>query len=250
MYTAFAAVYDRLMGEVDYPAWAALYEKLLTEAGVPCGAAVTECACGTGSLTLPLSARYRMTGVDLSEDMLSVAARRAREQGKFIPFVAQDMRALALHRQQDAVLCTCDGVNYLLTEDDLLAFFTRARAALKAGGALIFDLSTPYKLREVLGNNTLFESREDWAYIWQNAWDGEKNTAELALDIFVKSGEKYDRLCETQTQRAWTAEELAGALKRAGFRLIKTVGARGEALRPDDERWHLVAKPEETAETV
>ena len=113
MYTAFAAVYDRLMRDVDYEAWARHYARLLAGAHVH-GGNVCECACGTGSLTLPLRRLgYRMTGVDLSRDMLSQAAQKARDAGLEIPFVCQDMCHLQLHRRQDAILCTCDGVNYL-----------------------------------------------------------------------------------------------------------------------------------------
>ncbi len=155
MYTAFAAVYDRLMRDVDYEAWARHYARLLAGAHVH-GGNVCECACGTGSLTLPLRRLgYRMTGVDLSRDMLSQAAQPARDAGLEIPFVCQDMCHLQLHRRQDAILCTCDGVNYLTTPDRARHFFRAAYAQLKPGGALIFDVSTPEKLSGTLGDHTL-----------------------------------------------------------------------------------------------
>ncbi|MBQ9300601.1 MAG: class I SAM-dependent methyltransferase, partial [Clostridia bacterium] len=91
MYTAFATVYDRLMQSVDYDGWAAYYAQMLKRRGVESGS-VCECACGTGSLTVRLQRLgYAMTGVDLSQEMLSVAAAKARENGVFIPFVLQDM---------------------------------------------------------------------------------------------------------------------------------------------------------------
>ena len=151
MYTAFASVYDKLMADVDYRAWAAFYQTLLTLYGLRAGK-VCECACGTGSLTIPLSEMgYQMTGADLSEEMLFEASQKARKAGAMIPFVKQDMRQLRLHRQMDAVLCTCDGINYLPTPADVRQFFTAAWAAIRPGGALIFDASTPYKLAQVLG---------------------------------------------------------------------------------------------------
>ena len=78
-----------------------------------------------------------------------------------MPFVQQDMRALNLHRPMDAVLATCDGVNYLLTEEDLLSFFRAAHRAIKPGGALIIDVSTPYKLQHVLCSGLMAEDREN-----------------------------------------------------------------------------------------
>ena len=113
MYADFALVYDRLMAEVDYVSWAELYKNLLFKRNIKNGASIVECACGTGNLSIPLSEYFSVSGVDISEDMLSVAHSKARSHGKRINFIRQDMRELSFHKKQDAVLATCDGVNYL-----------------------------------------------------------------------------------------------------------------------------------------
>lgn len=124
MYTGFAEVYDELMADVKYDEWADFYVKMMAAFGIRTGK-ICECACGTGNLTIPLQKRgFHVTGVDMSQDMLWRAAQKARDAGAAIPFVRQDMRKLHLHRPMDAVLATCDGVNYLLTDEDLLAFST------------------------------------------------------------------------------------------------------------------------------
>ena len=82
------------------------------------GASCVECACGTGSLTVPLSlAGLKMTGVDLSEQMLASAMIKARSRGCAIPFIRQNMVSLSLPSRVHAVLCTCDGLNYLTGDD-------------------------------------------------------------------------------------------------------------------------------------
>ena len=122
MYTGFAEVYDTLMNDVHYGAWADMYARMMTAYGIPRNAKVCECACGTGSLTLPLQQLgYEMMGIDLSQEMLWQAAQKARKAGFGIPFIRQDMRQLRLHRPVDAVLATCDGVNYLLQDVDAAA---------------------------------------------------------------------------------------------------------------------------------
>ena len=74
-YTAFAAGYDRMMGDVDYDGWAKYLDGFLREAGAR---TLLECACGTGSLTVRLGRMgYAVTGADLSEDMLMVARTKA-----------------------------------------------------------------------------------------------------------------------------------------------------------------------------
>ena len=64
MYTGFAEVYDTLMNDVHYGAWADMYARMMTAYGIPRNAKVCECACGTGSLTLPLQQLgYEMMGM-------------------------------------------------------------------------------------------------------------------------------------------------------------------------------------------
>ena len=248
MYTAFAAVYDRLMQSVDYDGWAEYYAQLLRRCHIESGS-VCECACGTGSLTVRLQRLgYAMTGIDLSQEMLSVAARKAREHGVMIPFVRQDMRRLTLHKRQQAVLCTCDGLNYLTTPDQARQFFRAAFAALKPGGALIFDLSSPYKLQNTLGDSALGSQEEDIAYIWQNAWHPRTHTVDMRLSIFVRGADgRYERLEERQRQRAHSREELTQYLTEAGFTGIRFYGDRTlRAPTAKEARWHVTAmRPKE-----
>ena len=243
MYTEFSLIYDRLMQDVDYPAWARHYQALLLERGIA-GGRVCECACGTGSLTIPLSqAGYRMTGVDLSEGMLACAMAKAREAGQDIPFVLQDMRKLKLHRPQDAVLATCDGVNYLLGPAPVQAFFMAAHAALRQGGALAFDVSTPEKLAGTLGDNTLTYLADDAAYIWENTHDRRTRVTGMHLAVFTRRIDgAYDRTEETQEQRAHTREELEAWLTQTGFGDIRVYGeTRLAPPRAGDKRWHITA---------
>ena len=244
MYQSFAGVYDALMAQVDYAAWAAHYDRLMQLCGVKKGAKCVECACGTGSITLPLKKMgYQMTGVDLSEEMIARAMERARKEGLLIPFIRQDMCQLLLPRKTECILATCDGVNYLTTPEKTQQFFAAAFAALKPGGALIFDVSSQYKLQNTLGNNTLTCDDEDFAYIWHNRYDGEKALVHMALSIFHKRSDgAFDRMEEIQVQRAHTLAELTGWLQDAGFEKVQAFGnLRMTQPRQNDERLHICA---------
>ena len=250
MYTSFAEVYDQLMDNVNYERWADFYRELLWANGVQQGGKVCECACGTGGLTLPLVRRgYQMTGVDLSQEMLWIAAQKARKQGVGMPFIQQDMRSLHLHRQMDAVLATCDGVNYLLTDEDVRAFFQAAYATMRPGGVLIFDISTPWKLENVLGNELIVEDREDVTYMWQNRFSKKTGICDMALCFFLleKDG-RYRRIDETQRQRAHTREGLTALLSGCGYVDIHVYGnSRMEAPRDKEQRWHFTARKPQDA---
>lgn len=244
MYTSFAEVYDQLMDNVDYESWADFYRSLLISHGLT-GHKVCECACGTGGLTIPLNRRgLQMTGIDLSQEMLWIAAQKARKQGLGIPFIQQDMRKLRLHRQMDAVIATCDGVNYLLTDADVLAFFRAAYDALAPGGLIAFDVSTPWKLKNVLGNELICEDREDVTYFWQNRWHEKTAMVDMTLCFFLREKDgRYRRIEESQKQKAHQAETLQHLLGEAGFVEPRVYGnSRLEAPRDKEQRWHFVAR--------
>lgn len=245
MYQDFAEIYDRLMDNVDYEAWAEYYARLLSIYGIKSGK-VCECACGTGSLTLPLyRAGFQMTGVDLSREMLWQAAQKARKHGMAIPFVQQDMKTLNLHKPMDAVLATCDGVNYLQTEEELKSFLRAAKRSIRPGGALIFDVSTPHKLRDQLcgGSGLICEDSDEITYFWQNRWNARTASVEMTLVFFVKDPDgRYRRLEELQRQKAWDMQTLKQALLFAGFRGVCLYGdGTLNPAREEDLRWHICA---------
>lgn len=221
-YGRFAAVYDELMRGVDYEGWADYLAGLLCEGGVPAGGAVVDCACGTGEITLRLQKRgYSLTGADRSVEMLAAAQKKARSAGIKIPFIEQDMRALCVHKPVDAVVCACDGVNYLLDGRDVHAFFTAAHTALKPGGVLLFDVSSAYKLENVLGMNTFGEDTGECVYLWRNAFDPQTRLLEMELSFFTPTGDgKYERFDETHVQRAHAAEDLIETLEACEYEIL------------------------------
>ena len=221
-YQAFAAYYDRLMMDVDYALWADYLKDLLYENGVLPGESVLDCACGTGELTLRLhTSGYRMTGADISVQMLEIALQKARKAGAKIAFVQQELQSVRVHKQVAAITCACDGVNYLLSKEDVFSFFCAANRALKDGGVLLFDVSSAYKLEHVLGGQTFGEDEPDCTYLWQNCFDPKSRLLEMRLAFFTPDGKgAYTRFDERHVQRAHTQDELTELLSRAGFTVM------------------------------
>ena len=240
-YRGFAAVYDLLMDDFDYPAWAAYYLALLKRAGIE-PRTLCDCACGTGSLSVEFArGGLRVTGVDVAPEMLEAAAEKARKRGAQVQFVCQDMTKLRLPRPVDAIVCGCDGVNYLTGDAQLRAFFRAAHDALRPGGALAFDISSPYKLRHVLGDNFFFEERDEAAYLWQNSLEGDIVTMDLTFFLRESDG-RYRRVAETHRQRAHEPEGLVHILSECGFEGIEIFGDKSFAApEPEEKRVHLLA---------
>lgn len=225
-YSNFAYVYDRLMEDVDYDGWVDYIEGLLKlENHKP--KRILELACGTGNITIPLSKRgYEIMGVDISQDMLSVADDKASEAGERIIFLEQDMRELEVEDGgYDCVLCLCDGINYVTEVEDLHKVFHLVYESLSQEGLFIFDVSSYYKLKNILGENTFGENLGDLCYLWENYFNEDTDTIEMDLTLFIQEGRLFKKMEEYHLQRAYRVEELTAALKKAGFNNITSYNA-------------------------
>ena len=249
LYERFSTVYDRLMRDVDYDAWARCLDGLIRGFQPASANAILECACGTGELTWRLDQiGYNVVASDLSADMLRVAEEKCRKRGLRIPFVCQDMTKLSFERPFDAVIAACDGVNYLLTDRALHDFFRSAWDCLKPGGLLLFDVSSAYKLENVLGLNTFADDGEDVAYIWKNMYDPKSALLEMNLSFFVRKNGVYERFGEKQLQRAYTVAELTRALNDCGYDILGAYEAfTDNAAAPDSERIQMIARKNDHA---
>ena len=242
-YTDFAYVYDALMKrDVDYEKWADYIENLFDICGVN-PELVCDVACGTGGMTLPLARRgYDMTGVDVSEDMLNVAREKA--EGLNILFLNQSMTKIDLYGTMGAFLCMIDGINYVLSPKSLLQFFTRIKTCFMDSRApFIFDISSEYKLKNIIGSNTFVHSEKDIFYTWQNRWIEKKRLSDMFLTFFVREDKVYRRFEERHLQRAWSKEEITYLLRKAGFARIDTYGELSfEKPKENEERIVFVAR--------
>ena len=241
-YGRFAKYYDAMMHDVDREAWADYLDGLLKEANAH---DVRDCACGTGAMTIALHKRgYHVIGNDVSPEMLMEARNNAFKAGsREIIFICEDMRNLKIHKPIDALISVCDGVNYLTSLDDVESFFKHAADCLRPNGVLLFDISSTYKLRIILGNNTFTEETDTYAYIWKNTYDQRSRLCEMDLTCFVKDGEHYDRFSEKHIQRAHSVAELTVLLESAGFTDIRALHAfSNEPAHGNSERIQFVAR--------
>ena len=114
---------------------------------------------------------------------------------------------------------------------------------------LIFDVSTPWKLANVLGNEMICEDREDVTYMWQNSFNPQTGICEMTLCFFLREKDgRYRRIDEEQKQRAHSREELTALLQSCGFTDVHVWGnSRMAAPREKEQRWHFAARRPEDA---
>ena len=242
-YTSFAQVYDLFMDNVPYDQWCRYITELLREYGIQDGL-VLELGCGTGVLTRKLAAKgYDMIGVDYSEDMLEIAMDH-RQEGEDILYLLQDMREFELYGTVRAAVSICDSMNYIVEYQDLVQVMKLVNNYLDPGGIFIFDLNTPYKYEEILGENTFAENRPEGSFIWENYYDGETGINEYDLTLFVREKEGiYRKFEETHYQRAYELEQVRRAVKEAGLEFVAAYDAgTHKPVQQDSQRIYVIAR--------
>ena len=276
-YGDFAYVYDEFMDATPYEEWCALLVELIEKYGVSkpvsrgdsCEESdmdeasvvavaedeedvlasernlVLDLGCGTGTLTELLYQKgYDMIGIDNAPAMLELAMEKRAESGSEILYLLQDMRELELYSTVGTVVSVCDSVNYILEEDELLDVFKLVNNYLYPRGLFIFDFNTDYKYREVIGDTTIAENREDCSFIWENYYDEESHLNEYDVTVFVQEeGDVFRRFTENHVQRGYTVEQMKALVTQAGMELVEVLDAdTREAVTAESERVYIVAR--------
>lgn len=242
-YSDFALVYDTLMDNTPYERWCELIVGILRRYGIEKDL-VLDLGCGTGTLTELLAKEgYDMIGVDYSEEMLSRAMEKREESGLSILYLLQDMREFELYGTVKAIVSVCDSLNYLLEEEDVIETFRLVNNYLDPKGLFIFDFNTVHKYRDVIGDTTIAENREDCSFIWENYYNEEERINEYDVTFFVKEGDLFRKFEETHYQRGYTVEEMQAYLEKAGLELISVQDADTlMEVTEETERVYMIAR--------
>lgn len=228
----FASLYDVLMEDAPYDSWLQYAERHLLKHG-----RVLDLACGTGTFSLMLAKRgYDVVGVDLSEDMLTMAEEKARKDRVEIEFILQDMRELQGFQELEGITIFCDGLNYLRQEKDVKQTFFLLAQALKTGGVLLFDVHSPYKIDHIFDHQLYGENNEPLSYMWFCEPAEESLSVQHTLTFFVeKETGLYERMDEEQYQRTFEPKQYEQWLKDAGFDQIEITAEFGEKDVDDED---------------
>lgn len=241
-YHALASSYDRLTNDVDYQQTVEFYKKILARENCHPRTAV-DLACGTGSVALILAREgLEVTGVDLSEEMLTVASQKALEQKNRPIFVCQPLQELRLPKGVDLAVCALDSLDYILDPKDCREAIARVYKVLNPGGIFIFDVNTPEKLRAMDGQVFLDED-EDVYCVWRGEFDEASNICSYGMDLFQRQGSVWHRSFEEHREYAYTREQLTGFLKDAGFTNIRVYADRRfDEPAPGEQRIYFSAR--------
>lgn len=246
MYQTFAYYYDLLMDKSLYPKWLQFSRRHFGEPFK--NKKVLDLACGTGDLAVLFAQEQADTyGVDLSEEMLTLAEERGMQDQVDIAWLQGDMTQLSDIGITDFDLITCfdDSLCYLTDLAAVEQCFSEVYQCLQPGGTFLFDVHSLYQMNQVFPGYMYNEHDEDWAFMWSSYADDQPNSALHDLTFFVWRDEleAYEALHEEHHERTYPYLEYQALLTKVGFVDIEIYGGfNDEALEEETPRWLFKAK--------
>lgn len=193
-------------------------------------AELLDLCCGAGRHAIELAQRgHRVTGLDWSDELLSLARQESSRRGVSLEFKKGDMRRLRFTNRFEAVVNLFTSFGYFETVSEDLAVLRGVRRALKPGGLFLID---------VLNKEWLM--RHFTPTFWQRhpEHDVERAFCRLHFDpltsrltnhrtLFLRDGRKRDADLRF---KVYPLHELVRMLEATGFKIEKVYG--GFDLRP------------------
>ncbi|GGO06238.1 class I SAM-dependent methyltransferase [Saccharibacillus kuerlensis] len=170
--------------DLENEAWKPELPLLLEYAEQAKGESILEIGCGTGRTAIPLAeSGYKVTGIDLQEEMLESARSKAEAKNVAPEWIAGDITMLNLPVPAGFGYMTGNVFQHFLSNEDQNRLLAAAARNLKSGGVFLFDTRFP-------GSEELMqpETEEFWRTVTRS--DGSKT------DLYTIA--RYDALNQIQ----------------------------------------------------
>jgi len=229
VFGSYAKLYNMLYSDKDYPAEADFVHGILQKTA-PGTKKILDLGCGAGKHDILLAHMgYRLKGIDLSAEMLSLARASSAASASRVPvdFCRGDIRTIRLDEQFDAVTSLFHVMSYQTTNNDLRASFNTAYRHLKPGGIFLFDFwygpavltQRPEKREKHVRDKAITIVRNAEPDMHPNS-----NTVDVRYVITTRdtTANSTETIRETHRMRYWFLPEIEFFLEQEGFALLET----------------------------
>lgn len=195
-------------------------DQIIKLSGIRKGAKILDLCCGIGRHSLELARRgYNVVGVDLTEEYLAKARRKAKAEGLNVQFVRDDMRRFCLLDSFNAAINMYTAFGYFENPAEDRRVLANVYRSLRKGGTLIIDVIGKEVLARIFCQREWYEEKgrtyllvhkicRDWSWV-DNKW------------ILLENGKRQEI---TFGHRIYSAAELTGLLKDCGFKSVEIYG--------------------------
>jgi SAM-dependent methyltransferase len=231
-YADWAPFYDAMQGNRPE---AVAYARGLIEKHHPNARSVLELGCGTGAVLEQLQARYRVAGVDLSQQMLDVAARKLPKA----TLVQGDMTTIELDETFDVVLCLFDSINHLGEFQQWEAAFDRAYDHLDEGGVFVLDMNTQLHLSELAEDPPVTRWLPNGDFSMLDIVESDDGSVAVEIAVFEhRRGADYRLHSARITEVSFPAKQVKASL-RERFRRVAVYDHQRSRPSPLSYRLHF-----------
>ena len=227
-YAPIAHLYEAEHGNWDDDL--GMYEAFARRTGGP----ILDLGCGTGRVAVPLAvAGHDVHGIDVSDDLLTIANLKAQQKGARITLRHADMREPAIGGLFALAICAMDTFVHLPSTEAQLEAVRAVYAALKPGGMFVVDVLHPSLDRLAGADGVLrvqrsFELPGGSIVTHLVAWDvdpGEQTIDATHIFDIAGSGGALQRRQTTMRMRYLHRFEMDLVLRHAGFGDIELYGS-------------------------
>lgn len=215
MFTKSAEYYDEIysaMGK-DYSAEANKAHEFIQKYKQSEGNTLLDVACGTGIHADLLTKHYKVEGVDINPDMLSVARKRHPK----IRFHQGDMTKFKLGQHFDVIVCLFSSIGYLKTKSKLNQAIKTMEGHLLPGGVLLVEpWFTPTQWKP--GRAFTVEVKKPNLQIVRMSYGGKRGRiSSLEFQYLIGTPKGIDHIVEYDEFGLFTHKEYMDAFKKAGL---------------------------------
>jgi len=213
--------------------------QLIRLLGLKPGQRILDLCCGPGRFSLEFARRgFGVTGVDLNRAYLVEGRRAARREKLAVEFVRADMRRFARPGTFEAAINVFTSFGYFKSPADDLRVCRNVYRSLRPGGRFLVELLGKEGLARRYQCRDWFEL--DGAFMLQERTPVDGWSALEQRWILVRNGRAREF---RMWLRLYSASELRGLLRRAGFARVEAFGGLdGSAYDSEARRLTVVGR--------
>ena len=190
MYAKSAQLYDAIYGWKDYAKEAAELHALIKQHARSSLATLLDVGCGTGGFVEAFQRLFQYEGLDISEEMLSLA--RTKHPG--VAFHQGDMADFDLGQRFDVVACMFSSIGYVGTVSRLQSAVQCMARHLVSGGVLVVEpwwTLEKWRATGTVGGNYVDEPKRKIARMCVTEQRGNMSVMDMHYLVAVPTGVEH-----------------------------------------------------------
>lgn len=214
--TNFANYYNLMYSWKNYTQETETIKQLIAQHTKNNGKRLLEVACGTGNYLQLLQNDFTLTGIDLSANMLAVAAAKLPN----IPLVQANMQNFCLNQTFDVLLCLFSSIAYLKNYTELQQTLQNFYQHLAVGGVAIieaFITTDKYKPNKV---HALYIDTEEVKLSRHSATHLQDNVLQTTMHTLVTTKAGVEYFVEEHFLNLFEEQKMMTLMQTIGFEVI------------------------------